>query len=402
MNYLFILSDYGSANGYCVETITKYIDPERNHIHVLTVGEAGEERRGSVTVHRVNAPLFQRHRFLKPVAGIAKKLGVVLHYPVWPICSFGLAIRLGNAAKKIFQEHEIDVVVPVYNAIEAVLAGMSVKKHFPRVLLVPYFLDSMRFGQVARFMRKKVHDEKAKRMEDRILSTADRMIVMESSREAYDREGCSCREKLVFLDLPLFEPAGEQEKQEKNGDGKLFLYIGSMPNNIRDPQYCLEFLHRLKDEKYRFLFIGPSDYEEVLSLYKDKDRRFERILRVSHEEATEWMRKADYLVNIGNTLAYMTPSKIFEYISAGKPILSFYKMEKDSGKPYLDRYGLAVQLYEKDDMTENISKFSDFCKAITKNGEIKKPNYSGFDQNKPKAFVDRIEEIYHEFEQKNS
>ena len=47
-------------------------------------------------------------------------------------------------------------------------------------------------------------------------------------------------------------------------------------------------------------------------------KRKEDIIRIYQE--------ADILVNIGNSIDNQMPSKIFEYISTGKPILNFYKI----------------------------------------------------------------------------
>ena len=53
-------------------------------------------------------------------------------------------------------------------------------------------------------------------------------------------------------------------------------------------------------------------------------------------------READVLVNIGNATAEFLPSKTFEYIATGKPIVSYFYKEQDSC--VLGRYPLCCQI----------------------------------------------------------
>ena len=57
--------------------------------------------------------------------------------------------------------------------------------------------------------------------------------------------------------------------------------------------------------------------------------------RVSHTVAIQYMSEADFLLNIGNSISSMVPSKIFEYISTGKPIISIYSNINDSSQYFI-------------------------------------------------------------------
>ena len=62
-----------------------------------------------------------------------------------------------------------------------------------------------------------------------------------------------------------------------------------------------------------------------------------------------YLTEADFLLNIGNDMEYMLPSKIFEYMSYDKPILSSVKCEKDLSINYLKTYQKAHIFNEDDD-----------------------------------------------------
>ena len=58
----------------------------------------------------------------------------------------------------------------------------------------------------------------------------------------------------------------------------------------------------------------------------------------SSEECGAWINGSDILVNIGNSVINQVPSKIFSYISTGKPILNICKSSACPTIPYLERY----------------------------------------------------------------
>ena len=58
------------------------------------------------------------------------------------------------------------------------------------------------------------------------------------------------------------------------------------------------------------------------------------------------MRQSDILLSIGNMDPNLIPSKLFKYMSIGKPIIHLKRGERDSCLPYLARYPLALVLDE--------------------------------------------------------
>ena len=65
---------------------------------------------------------------------------------------------------------------------------------------------------------------------------------------------------------------------------------------------------------------------------------------VSSSEATSIRNNADFLINIDNTNMTQVPSKLFEYISTGKPIINFYFNDKSPSLVYLQRYPLCLNI----------------------------------------------------------
>ena len=73
---------------------------------------------------------------------------------------------------------------------------------------------------------------------------------------------------------------------------------------------------------------------------------------------------ADILVNIGNTIENMLPSKVLECISTGKRVLNLCQLENCPSTPYFKKYGNALNLYTKAEITEEtLNDFADFAKT---------------------------------------
>ena len=105
------------------------------------------------------------------------------------------------------------------------------------------------------------------------------------------------------------------------------------------------------------------------------------------EECDNALKNSNIIINIGNQIANQTPSKVFEYISLGKPIINFYNIDNDTSKKVLDKYPLVLNIY-KDFNNEDKKLFEAFC-------ELNKDKYLTFEEIKDKYKTG--EEIAKEF-----
>ncbi|MBQ8603961.1 MAG: hypothetical protein IJ410_03850, partial [Oscillospiraceae bacterium] len=54
----------------------------------------------------------------------------------------------------------------------------------------------------------------------------------------------------------------------------------------------------------------------------------------------------DMLLNIGNAISNMVPSKIFDYFATGKPIVNVQKIDNAPDVEYFEKYPLQITLPE--------------------------------------------------------
>jgi hypothetical protein len=114
---------------------------------------------------------------------------------------------------------------------------------------------------------------------------------------------------------------------EKKRDSEVnFVFAGNFYQDVRNPKELLDFLSKVRSEFKFTIFINTTDstnaqlLEPYLDLLKSKlvVKPFLPRLDCIYE-----MSKADFLINISNTMEAHTPSKLIDYKLAGRPIFSY-------------------------------------------------------------------------------
>ncbi len=173
--------------------------------------------------------------------------------------------------------------------------------------------------------------------------------------------------KISVVPLPGVVKNDTPPKQtSQNGKAINCVFVGNLYWNIRRPDFLLDIFKNIDDQNIKLTFVGGGydnfpkgffqPYKEIL-----KDRLvFTGSVPLS--EAYSYMNGADILLNIGNEINNQLTSKILEYVSSGKPILNFCKIDDDPCLEYLERYGLSETVYEKDGVNEDtVKKAYEFC-----------------------------------------
>ncbi len=146
-----------------------------------------------------------------------------------------------------------------------------------------------------------------------------------------------------------------QQKQDIN-----CVFVGNLYWNIRRPDFLLDLFKEIKDENIKLTFVGGG-YDNFPKGFFDSYKKVfgDRLVltgSVPLDTAYAYMNGADILLNIGNEINNQLTSKILEYISSGKPILNFCKIDDDPSLLYFEKYSLSKTIYEKDKVTEKTVK----------------------------------------------
>ncbi len=164
-----------------------------------------------------------------------------------------------------------------------------------------------------------------------------------------------------------------------------------MPNNIRNPKVFIDIFSKIDSDKYHLYFAGSTDYEKLLSEAAANCNRIHLLGIIDHSMAEDMMKEADFLLNIGNSLSYMVPSKIFEYISYGKRIISTYRIDDDPCIPYLKKYPSSLLINEHEDCALSARRIVEFFESSPNSCEL---DQAKFYKNTPIALYNSVNTLF--------
>lgn len=154
---------------------------------------------------------------------------------------------------------------------------------------------------------------------------------------------------------------GFKEEQESTSPNLVITYTGQVyPNNQRLVDFLdLVILPATHQKNITFVFIGQSSTLVRKYLKKNqlqKPRNLVLKSQVSRKESLEYQQKADLLLLFkweNPEQLGIIPTKFYEYVYSGKPILYYGLVENDEVGSMIKKFNLGIEINSK----ENLNKF---------------------------------------------
>lgn len=404
--YIFLTGFYlpkPGATGLCVHQMAKEAAARGNDVTVICYadGDHSPEFDGVKIVY-IKGPAYQSMNIsggsaagkLNYINSLLRKLIYIRQYP---LRSMGLVRRFCQALEKELGDSEQAVVMASVNPLEAVVAADRVKKENPkRIKTIYYCADTLSNERGSDGILSAEYRTKCGlRWERKLFQSFDRVFIMECHKDHYlSDEFAGLTHKMEIVNFPLFTRVETLEKKvacekaeaggKKCGDVIQLTYVGTLYRILRNPKYLCGLLVDLSGKmKIHVSFLGSGDCDDILDEAAAKTNgAIERLGMVTHDTALQYLAEADVLLSIGNNESPMVPSKIYEYMASGKPIIHLFKYDGDPCLEPLRRYGNALLIREGDPSgVERIpafianSKLLDF-EGLKKKFETSTPEYS--------------------------
>ena len=410
---LFMLGMYHpqySANGIsCKNVIDECVNSGYDVSCVVNdyYGEKKEDVIDGAKIYRIKHRLFDRViqwcdrnkgksyvPVIKKFAYIVNKLKFLIMSPMWPFVAPLYSYRFYKKAKTLHCKEHFDTVVCVYTPFDAVMAGCMLKKKYPEIRFIPYYLDAFAGGWGPNVWSDEKRERRTRKWENFIDKNADLVISMASSRKYHEDNPLEMIEpyKRKFLDVPLMRDINKTENKDKETATKTLLFAGGLSYPRRDPRPILEVLSEVCVESdTEAIFLGECNKPSIFEPYCEKSGgKIKYLGQQPHSTVLEMGEKADCFINIGSRNPFTISGKIFEYMSFGKPIISTYYIENEPSKEYLEKYGFALLIDEKKDVEESANEVKKFLSEIGEKEFDSKILNDIFYENTPKAFVDLL------------
>lgn len=371
MKKALIILDYylpnASANGICVSKIVDDLLDKKIDVSIICFGdqqttdfETTSSRENGLRVYYVDSPkiprVFPKESFYLRWIFANKHL---------PTERSDVYKNILLVAERIVEENNIDTVICVHLPIETIRVGVTLKKKHPDLNVVAYMLDSLSGGHLLRFLPRKFCSRKKILWENRMLSHFDRVILMESSRKHHEANSATAEwyQNSCYLDVPaLSRPLELEGESVKDREEVVISFVGTIQRGIRTPYALFKVLSNISDLKVRFVIAGKNKCDDLRDFFKESENVSIDVRgEIPYKDAQQLIADSDFLVNLGNESSNLVPSKIFEYMSYGKPIISTFNCDADSSIPYLKKYPAVCLIDERKceliDTSKQLGKF---------------------------------------------
>lgn len=405
------------ANGICVHQVALALKNYGYAVHVICFkkkGDTNEEKINGISVHRVKMRLFFKMRFfaeehinywygtlIYKIAMLLNKFKKILYLPLYPLTSPISAYRYFLKADNLIKGEDIGMVISVFNPLETLIAGAMIKRKYKKIKFGLYVLDSLTDGGKRVFLSKSWIEKKGWQWERRFYELSDVILNMKCHEKHHQKKRYDkYRHKMEIVDIPLFRELNKDEQNKvKMLDDNYFnwTYTGTLQKRNYDPWYAVNLFIKIlgKNKEMKFNFFSRGDCEEKLIEYERITKGgIKRHGFLESKIAISAILDSDVLISVGTQDSEMIPSKIFEYMSTGKPIIHFYKQDNDVCIPYYNNYPLSLCLKEDyNQLNSNIEKVLEFIEKtkgkrvnideVRESFAMNTPNYTA-------AFIDNI------------
>lgn len=264
---------------------------------------------------------------------------------------------------RLVAENNMDIVVPVSQSIECVGSVLAVVRKNPDIKFMPYFLDP--FSTSPFNLSRKARET---RLEAEIYERCVKTVLTnEMYEENKENSFKNYLQKMEPLSFPNVQKLCSTPAEDDIVFDKRYIncvYVGFLYSDIRSTKFFFGLLKSCGNNDIVFHLIGGRDGLDA-DLEDAKHILGKRLIihgKVSGQAAVNALLNADVLINIGNNVTNMVPSKIFEYISAGKPIVNTYKSPGCPTLKYTEKYPLCLDLLENQDISDGlVEEFEKFC-----------------------------------------
>lgn len=379
----------------------------RYEVHALCMrypNEDYEEKVGKVTVHRFNPTWWQsvrnslqKSRKHGKLARFMEVVTKTLTIPTFPRTEPLTDRKYTRQAKILQRKYGYDLVVSEHHGLSTLLTGCRMMKRFDGLKHIAVLLDPVK-GQMATVKLPKCYTDRRIEQVEAFASRYTSLQISTLSMKAYHTEhGDIVADHRVYLDIPsILKPEVEVSTDKLSlirEDGINIVFSGLLSEYYRDAQPIIRLFGKTEfAAKINLLFFSRGEKESIEAAAKGFPGSISYLDYIPLSELHTMYRHADYLLNVSHINANMVPSKIFEYMSYGKPIISAYVTDGDSAEKYVSRYaeGLCIDLKKPEE--ENMALLDSFLKKEHQSVPFDVVKVE-FKDNTPERYLEVIERL---------
>lgn len=377
---LIIVDQYypeSSANTHCVENIIKFFKTKEMDISVLSHNVNADSNFkifDDVKVFKFDTyatKLFKNRKSINYEQ--ESKLKKIIRKILW---GFKFSFKLNRPRTenvyidfmnydmllKQLKKHEekFDFIVSVSAPFGLQILASKIHKFYKDSKWYPILFDPFVYNYTLSQNCKKIN--KRKKIAENCLQFANKIFMQKGIKENNIKENYKPQYHKKVVDIYLPNLIDKTENSTKVNNGKINLtYAGIFYKDIRNPEKMLDILSSF-DSRFKLVLVG-SGCEDVVGSKKSLFKQCELVVlgRKQKNKCDELLKNSNILINLSNSIVNQVPSKVFEYIGLGKPIVNFYFTENDPSLNYFKKYDLCYNVNLNNYTEKDIEELKIWC-----------------------------------------
>lgn len=390
MNVLIITHAYApdpTPRAFRWTAIAEHWAREGAAVDVVTTGRRGGaamERRNGVTIHHVGETVLGRmHRRAGAAAGrrggrpgLRRMLRWVYDATwrrvFWPDYACLWRRPALAQAKRLCRSRSFDAVITVSHPFSGHMVGLSLKRALPGLRWIADMGDPFSLADTVASNNAALYRRRNRRAEAAVLRECDAVsVTVEGCRTvladtfAVDPAKIAVIPPLLSLPEPESAAPAPEFAEKETVD---LVYLGVLYPSLRPPDALLDLFAGMhaRCARLRLHFFG--DVRGCEAAFARHQALMGRAIHlhgpIPRAAVAPTMAAADILVNIGNGTAHQLPSKLVEYVAAGKPILNIAQSRTDTAAAFLDGHPASLTVTPGDGLSasDRIDRALDFVR----------------------------------------
>jgi glycosyltransferase involved in cell wall biosynthesis len=308
-------------------------------------------RGGAAAGSRTDAPAV--NSATRSTASLLKRLhDLTWKKMYWPDFACPWFFPALGEARRLLSQNGHDAMLSTSFPFTTHLVGFAAKRRHPDVSWTVDMGDPFSFVEGTPNNNHSLYSELNHRAEAKVFDSADAVAVTPQAARKYAEVFPKSATKMSAVPLPLTPIEGAVHGPRVfPSDGKTrFVFVGRLYRRVRPPDFLLRLFAMLLRERPDAELHFFGDLEEC----RENFRPYESLIGESvflhgpvvRERVLRAVGDASVVVNIANDTRYQMPSKVVEYVAAGKPVLNLTKIEDDSSARFLEGYPAVLNLMD--------------------------------------------------------
>jgi hypothetical protein len=289
-----------------------------------------------------------------------------LKIPFFPFTKLFNCIKVYRACKSMLRNNSYDLVVAQCNPEESVWAGTWLKKNGYVDRLIVIFWDNVYGKLPRRVIPKGFALRRQRKAENEIAKYADSLVSLYPIKAFHEVYGDvpNAGMKRVYLGIPsITRPKAQGDSSYEHViklDKINILYSGTVFRK-EYVSYFVDLLNRTSiADRINLIFFSQGVSDDVFAQFQKSFKGSVQYLGwIPINELLALYPKVDFFVSFPG-VATAIRSKVYEYMSFGKPLILLFDDDNDVNVSTFSRYSAYIALDERQSVEENARRIEPY------------------------------------------